>query len=79
MNYSLSQKANIWVLIDVIRTEEAGVHKKLHEAAIQAGGAHKSRDESRRKRWKESQTLVGDNSTVDQKDYMRSIVQYYNN
>ena len=55
------------MLIDVIRTEEARVHKKLHEAAIQAGGAHKSRDEFRRKRLKELQILVVDYGTVDQR------------
>ena len=78
LNYSISRKANIWTLIDLMRTEEAGLQRKLHEAAIGTVTSPKNRDKSRQQRQSELQSLVANYENVDMKTYMYSLVQFYN-
>ena len=78
MNYSLPRKASIWMLIESFRTEEAGVGRKLHEAAVGQVTSNRSRDKQRDAKHQELKNLVNNYKNVEIKTYMYSLIEFFN-
>ena len=80
INFSVPRRANVWMVIDVFKTEEAAGKKKLLDAAIGAGQPEqgKTRSKVREQKHKERKNLVQNYHSMDRKMFMYAVIDYYN-